>query len=74
MNAASSNPPAAPLQWTDPELAAFIQEEGRRESNNIELIASENFASPSVREAQGSLLTNKYAEAIPASTGTAAAR
>ena len=55
----------SPLQWTDPELAAFIQEEGRRESNNIELIASENFASPSVREAQGSLLTNKYAEGYP---------
>ena len=55
----------SPLQWTDPELAALIQEEGRRESNNIELIASENFTSPSVREAQGSLLTNKYAEGYP---------
>ena len=54
----------SPLQWTDPELAALIQEEGRRESNNIELIASENFTS-SVREAQGSLLTNKYAEGYP---------
>ena len=55
----------SPLQWSDPELAAFIEEEGRRQSNNIELIASENFASPSVREAQGSLLTNKYAEGYP---------
>ena len=55
----------SPLQWTDPELAGLIQEEGRRESNNIELIASENFTSPSVREAQGSLLTNKYAEGYP---------
>lgn len=55
----------SPLQWSDPELAQFIQAEGRRQSNNIELIASENFCSPSVREAQGSLLTNKYAEGYP---------
>ncbi len=65
MNAASSNPPAAPCNGRIRELAALIQEEGRRESNNIELIASENFTSPSVREAQGSLLTNKYAEGYP---------
>ncbi len=53
------------LQWRDPELAAFIAEEGQRQCNNIELIASENFASMSVREAQGSMLTNKYAEGYP---------
>ncbi len=53
------------LQWRDPELAAYIAEEGQRQCNNIELIASENFASLAVREAQGSMLTNKYAEGYP---------
>ena len=55
----------SPLSVTDPELAAFIEEERQRQNNNIELIASENFASPSVMEAQGSVLTNKYAEGYP---------
>ena len=55
----------SPLQWTDPELAAFIQEEGRRESNNIELIASENIVSKAVLLAMGTCLTNKYAEGYP---------
>ncbi len=54
------------LLTSDPELAAYIEEEKNRQTNNIELIASENFASPAVREAQGSLLTNKYAEGYPA--------
>jgi len=49
----------------DPELYAAITAEERRQRNNIELIASENFASPAVMEAQGSLLTNKYAEGYP---------
>ncbi len=49
----------------DPEIHAAIEAERRRQSDNIELIASENFASAAVREAQGSLLTNKYAEGYP---------
>ena len=44
----------SPLAVTDPELAELIEEERSRQNNNIELIASENFASPSVMEAQGS--------------------
>ena len=55
----------SPLAVSDPELAGYIEEERRRQNNNIELIASENFASPSVMEAQGSVLTNKYAEGYP---------
>ncbi len=55
----------SPLAVSDPELASYIDEERRRQNNNIELIASENFASPSVMEAQGSVLTNKYAEGYP---------
>ncbi len=55
----------SPLLASDPELAELIESEGRRQRNNIELIASENFASGAVREAQGSLLTNKYAEGYP---------
>jgi len=53
------------LAWSDPELATAIAEEEQRQSDNIELIASENFASAMVREAQGSVLTNKYAEGYP---------
>ena len=56
----------SPLAISDPELAGYIEEERQRQLNNIELIASENFASPSVMEAQGSVLTNKYAEGYPA--------
>ena len=55
----------SPLAVSDPELAGYIEEERRRQNNNIELIASENFTSPSVMEAQGSILTNKYAEGYP---------
>ncbi len=55
----------SPLAVSDPELAGYIEEERRRQNNNIELIASENFASPAVMEAQGSVLTNKYAEGYP---------
>ncbi|MCQ2365373.1 MAG: serine hydroxymethyltransferase [Akkermansia sp.] len=47
-------------------MAGYIEEERRRQNNNIELIASENFTSPAVMEAQGSILTNKYAEGYPA--------
>ena len=50
----------------DPEVAAAIDAERRRQEEHIELIASENYASPRVLEAQGSALTNKYAEGYPA--------
>jgi glycine hydroxymethyltransferase len=53
------------LSETDPEIASAIAAEERRQSENIELIASENFTSRAVREAQGSVLTNKYAEGYP---------
>ncbi|WP_323841603.1 MULTISPECIES: serine hydroxymethyltransferase [unclassified Moraxella] len=53
------------LHAYDPELAAIIDKEGWRQENHIELIASENYCSPSVMEAQGSNLTNKYAEGYP---------
>jgi hypothetical protein len=49
----------------DPELYAAIAREARRQSDNLELIASENYTSEAVMEAQGSLLTNKYAEGYP---------
>jgi glycine hydroxymethyltransferase len=48
----------------DPELAAALRAEAGRQEDHIELIASENYASPRVMEAQGSVLTNKYAEAV----------
>ena len=50
---------------SDPELFEAISAEEKRQNNNIELIASENFTSGAVMEAQGSLLTNKYAEGYP---------
>ena len=50
---------------TDPEVAAAITAENRRQEDHIELIASENYASPAVMAAQGSQLTNKYAEGYP---------
>ena len=53
------------LSKTDPELWAAIQNENRRQEDHIELIASENYTSPAVMEAQGSQLTNKYAEGYP---------
>jgi glycine hydroxymethyltransferase len=53
------------LGVTDPDVYAAIVAEERRQRFNIELIASENFASPAVMEAQGSVLTNKYAEGYP---------
>ncbi|WP_426662701.1 serine hydroxymethyltransferase [Rhodanobacter aciditrophus] len=49
----------------DSELAQAIADEGRRQEDHVELIASENYASPRVMEAQGSKLTNKYAEGYP---------
>ncbi|WP_367887885.1 serine hydroxymethyltransferase [Pseudogemmatithrix spongiicola] len=57
--------PGQQLLGTDPEIAALIAEETKRQSNHLELIASENFVSPAVLEAMGSSLTNKYAEGLP---------
>ena len=54
------------LKKVDSEIYNAIQKELKRQENNIELIASENFASNAVLEAQGSVLTNKYAEGYPA--------
>lgn len=53
------------IAHTDPELWAAIQNENRRQEDHIELIASENYTSTAVMEAQGSQLTNKYAEGYP---------
>jgi len=53
------------LKQQDPEIYAAIQKEIGRQNDNLELIASENFASLAVLEAQGSVLTNKYAEGYP---------
>jgi glycine hydroxymethyltransferase len=53
------------LANVDPEIAAAIANENRRQEEHIELIASENYASPAVMAAQGSQLTNKYAEGYP---------
>src|SRR5258706_7883697 len=55
----------APLAANDPELAAAIGHELQRQREQIELIASENIVSRAVLEAQGSVLTNKYAEGYP---------
>ena len=53
------------LSKLDPEIASAIQHETERQEYNLELIASENFVSEAVMEAQGSILTNKYAEGYP---------
>ncbi len=53
------------VEKADPELFAAIQAENQRQEDHIELIASENYCSPAVMEAQGSQLTNKYAEGYP---------
>jgi len=53
------------IEGYDPELAAAIAAEKQRQEDHVELIASENYASPRVLEAQGSVLTNKYAEGYP---------
>ena len=53
------------IEHTDPELFAAIKAENRRQEQHIELIASENYASPAVMAAQGTQLTNKYAEGYP---------
>jgi glycine hydroxymethyltransferase len=53
------------VEAADPEIFAAIAGEERRQKNNLELIASENYASPAVREAIGCVMTNKYAEGYP---------
>ena len=53
----------------DPEVAAAIDAELTRQRGTIELIASENFVSPAVLEAAGTVLTNKYAEGLPVRRG-----
>ena len=57
---------ASLLQALDPQIYSAISEEFHRQQSHIELIASENFTYPAVMEAQGSVLTNKYAEGYPA--------
>ncbi len=61
----SITPVSLKLKNVDPEIADSIFLERERQQENIELIASENFVSPAVMEAQGSVLTNKYAEGYP---------
>lgn len=56
---------STPLQKLDPEIGKAISDEKRRQQSHIELIASENFTLPAILEAQGSVLTNKYAEGLP---------
>ena len=56
---------SAQIEQTDPQLAEFIRNEAQRQSQKIELIASENIVSQAVKAAQGSVLTNKYAEGYP---------
>src|SRR6476659_7534374 len=56
----------SPLERTDPEIAGIIGRELERQNTTIQLIASENFTSRAVLEAQGSVLTNKYSEGYPA--------
>ncbi|MDG2516911.1 serine hydroxymethyltransferase [Lysobacter soli] len=58
-------PSSARIAGYDDELAQAIANEARRQEDHVELIASENYASPRVMEAQGSVLTNKYAEGYP---------
>ena len=53
------------LKGVDPEIFEALKCEYRRQNEHLELIASENFTSPAVMEAQGSVLTNKYAEGYP---------
>ncbi len=54
------------LRQADPEICHAIEMEGKRQKETINLIASENYASRAVLEAQGTFLTNKYAEGYPA--------
>ncbi len=53
------------IEGVDPKIASLIKSEERRQKESLELIPSENFVSPAILEAQGSILTNKYAEGYP---------
>ena len=53
------------LATTDPAISSALDKELQRQRQHLELIASENFTSPAVMAAQGSVLTNKYAEGLP---------
>src|SRR6188768_3591571 len=64
-NVAPSSPMQRSLAETDPEIAGAIRNEVHRQSEGLELIASENFVSTAILEAAGSALTNKYAEGYP---------
>ena len=57
--------PGMSIESFDPDVAGAIDAERRRQEDHLELIASENYTSPRVLEAQGSVLTNKYAEGYP---------
>ena len=59
------DPNAYDLSKIDPEIFGIIQKERARQEDGLELIASENYTSPAVMQAQGSILTNKYAEGLP---------
>lgn len=59
------NKNASSVKLMDPEIFDIIQRERSRQEDGLELIASENYTSPAVMEAQGSILTNKYAEGLP---------
>jgi len=61
----ANKPLAQSLESADPEVCSAIRQEARRQEDHVELIASENYVSPAVLAAQGSLLTNKYAEGYP---------
>ena len=63
--AAGAFPNSLTIEQADPELWSAIQLENQRQQEHIELIASENYTSPAVMQAQGSQLTNKYAEGYP---------
>ncbi len=65
MSLAEGSVSRAPLAQTDPEIAAAMEEERNRQQDNLIMIASENLVSRAVLEAQGSELTNKYAEGYP---------
>ncbi|MFI0786253.1 serine hydroxymethyltransferase [Streptomyces lydicus] len=62
---AAASPLSLPLSRLDPEVATAVDAELRRQQSTLEMIASENFAPAAVMEAQGSVLTNKYAEGYP---------
>ena len=55
----------ASLKQTDPEVSLILENETKRQKETINLIASENYASRAILEAQGSVFTNKYAEGYP---------